>query len=49
MNITITEDKKLIVEMKHQLIKAIASFQSWWDTINVNKVVTSSTQKNITC
>ena len=47
MNITITEDKKIIFEMKDQLIAAIELFQSW-DGINIKEVATSPAQKK-TC
>ena len=48
MNINITEDNKLIVEMNNELMEAVDSFQSW-DGINVNKVVTSPVQFFMTC
>ena len=46
MNITITDDKKIIVEMKDQLMEATYTF-SLGDVINVNELVTLPAQKNL--
>ena len=46
MNITITEDKLIIIEMKDQLLKAVELFESW-DGEEIREMVILLAQKQL--